>query len=224
MNTDRRSLDILLNREIETLGLTPEEYRLYAHLVAAVHSPSIDPAKASGLTQEATELALAVLSGCGLVTSVQGFWVLCDKADWAGGMVEQVRAEALKIAAKAPEPEPEPVETPHQTFMRRWDEEFFKVNEYKYTFDGPRDGAAVKDLLKQGKTVDGMISLAIQAWNKVRSGGGRCWGCSQAVTIWGFKQRLNAIQMELKQGCLGSAPPSGVGSRVYGEHVEAKVL
>lgn len=224
MNTDRRSLDILLNRELETLGLTPEEYRLYAHLVATVHSPSIDPAKASGLTQEASELALAVLSGCGMISHVEGVWVLQDKADWAGGMVEQIRAAALAYAAKTPEPEPVVPETPHQEFMRRWDEEFLRVNGVKYTFDGGRDGKAAKTLLAQGKTVDGMIEIAIQAWTKSRNGGQRCWACTQAATLWGFQQRLNAIQLELKQGCTGSAPPSLAQSAVYKEKLVGKEL
>ncbi len=218
MNTDRRSLDILLHKELETFGLTPEEYRLYAHLVATIQSPAPDPGAACRLPPEASKLALAVLSGCGLITSVEGVWVLNDQQDWVGGMVEQVREAAMK-EAKTKEPE-----TPHQEFMRRWSEEFQMVNGFKYTFDGGRDGKAAKALLAQGKTVDGLIEIAVQAWTKAKSGGGRCWACSQAASMSGFQQRLNAIQLELKQGCTGSAPPSAVGSKVYGEKVEGRVL
>lgn len=219
MNTDRRLTDLVLHRDLETMGLTPEEYRLYGHLVATIQSPAPDPASACHLTPEASKLALAVLSGCGLIASVEGVWVLCDRQDWAHGMVEQVRESAKKELAKAQEPE-----TPHQEFMRRWDEEFFKVNGFKYTFDGGRDGKSVKALLAQGKTVSGMIEIAVAAWTKSKSGQGRCWACAQAATLAGFHQRLNAIQLELRQGCNGSAPPSLNGSVVYGEKLEVRKL
>lgn len=83
----------------------------------------------------------------------------------------------------------------HKAFIQGWSENFKVQFGFDYAFDGPRDGKAVKELLKIGILRLDLLEIAKNAWK--RSELVKSFNCGQAATIHGFKAYLNQIRTEL---------------------------
>lgn len=86
----------------------------------------------------------------------------------------------------------------HQTFIKQWSDNFKDFHRFDYTFDGAKDGKAVKELLGKGIMVVDLHEIAKKAWARNKKDGE--WNCKQATTIFGFANRFNQIRVEVQNG------------------------
>jgi hypothetical protein len=86
----------------------------------------------------------------------------------------------------------------HRQITERWGERFQRAMGVPYTFDGGRDGTALKRFLKSCREpADEILSVASQAWE--RSKADRfAKSCKNAATIHGLCTYFNDIRVELK--------------------------
>lgn len=103
--------------------------------------------------------------------------------------IAETEAEAgttvgAKPKASAPSPE-------HSAFIKGWCENFQAHFKVSYSFDGGRDGRAVKDLLKMGITALDLLEMAKTAWRS------QSFPCKKARTVSGFRTNLNEIKAEI---------------------------
>ena len=83
----------------------------------------------------------------------------------------------------------------HSAFIKGWTDNFKAQWGFDYTFDGGRDGKAVKTLLATKILRSDLLEIAKKAWNHQHT-----FSCKQASTIHGFCNNLNPIRTELKNG------------------------
>ena len=81
----------------------------------------------------------------------------------------------------------------HSAFIKGWTDNFKAQWGFDYTFDGGRDGKAVKTLLATKILRSDLLEIAKKAWNHQHT-----FSCKQASTIHGFCNNLNPIRTELK--------------------------
>lgn len=115
----------------------------------------------------------------------------------------------------SPSPSPSPItNTPkkvvpaanpeHQAFIQGWVDNFRAAHGFDYSFDGGRDGKAVKALLGMGILRLDLLEIAKQAWERNKVHPRENFYCRQSITIAGFKTCFNQIRSELngKNGSL----------------------
>lgn len=103
-----------------------------------------------------------------------------------------IEPKKKKIAAS-------PLGSEHQKFIRGWTDNFRAHFGFAYSFNDGRDGKAVQGLLKTKIPESELLELGKQAWAKYRADP-KAWNCKQAVTLYGFRDYLNQIRAELKNG------------------------
>lgn len=79
----------------------------------------------------------------------------------------------------------------HQEFTEGWVSRYKEKFGTNYLFDGGKDGKAVKELNKTGKTVEELLELAMTVWNLA---GKDEWLAKTCYTIAGFKSQFNRVQ------------------------------
>lgn len=124
-------------------------------------------------------------------------------------------AEAAPDESEKPKV-PAPVEkdeNPHQTFIKLWTDGYKVRFEREYTFQGAKDGNAVKMLLAASKlTPQELFAIAKQAWDRMH-----LFGCKRATNIAAFLSSFNEIREEIATGNPASKLPAigGGGRREY---------
>jgi hypothetical protein len=83
-----------------------------------------------------------------------------------------------------------PPSTQHSAFILGWCDNYKSKFGCDYKMEGGRDGKAVKKLLSMGITMIDLLEIAKKAWNKIPD-----FECRQSVTIHGFYERFNQIQI-----------------------------
>ena len=129
-----------------------------------------------------------------------------------GGIKTQANrvAKAQQKPTPSPSPSPSPVQSPtpspkdiaadaaqdgkHTAFIKGWTDNYKEALKVDYRFEGGRDGKAVKLLLGKGIHITDLLEIAKQAWKLQGFNGQR------ALTIHGFNENFNNIQVEIKNG------------------------
>jgi hypothetical protein len=81
----------------------------------------------------------------------------------------------------------------HAVFIKQWTDEYLKAHGVPYSFNGGRDGKAVKKLLQGGLGTAVLIRTAVAAWSRLKSPFLR----QRSVSLHGFADALNEIRNEL---------------------------
>lgn len=123
-----------------------------------------------------------------------------------------------------------PPSSEHVAFIDGWVQNFKAKFGFDYSFDGGRDGKAVRELLKMGVLRLDLLEIAKQAWDKSGKTP-KFFNCDQSVTIHGFRNHFNQIRTEIKNGTqtpqrvnprnIGISRPSTGGD--YGEAAKRKL-
>ena len=84
----------------------------------------------------------------------------------------------------------------HTAFIDGWVQNFKAQFGLDYSFDGGRDGKAVRELLRMGIQRIDLLEIAKSAWKRGMKTP-KSFNCEQASTIHGFKGYFNQIRVEL---------------------------
>ena len=98
---------------------------------------------------------------------------------------------------------PKPQNFEHAAFIQGWTLNFKDHWGFDYTFEGGRDGKAVKELLRMGILRIDLLEIAKAAWRRAARPP-KAFNCEQAATISGFRNYFNQIRAEISND--GSKP------------------
>lgn len=117
-----------------------------------------------------------------------------DKTRQEASIASSIKRNALSTKDSASPPTSE-----HVAFIDGWVQNFKAQFGFEYSFDGGRDGKAVRDLLRMSILRIDLLEIAKKAWLR-GSQPPKSFNCEQASTIHGFRNYFNQIQVELKNG------------------------
>lgn len=111
---------------------------------------------------------------------------------------KQSKDEKVREKDSPAEPASPKAEHPTQVFIRLWHEAFEQTFGDAYVMTGGKDGVAAKQLLRSTElSPEDLMEVARAAWAS-KGDRRRCFHCSSAMTIAGFRSAFVSIREELQ--------------------------